>query len=354
MKSSVETLLANPAAFLAGSGAADEVVISSRIRLARNLAGHPFPGAADAAARRESAEVIAGAVEAAGLPDDRQLLDFEPEELSTIDRGILLERHLASPDLLKNPEAARLIVRQDEGASVMVNEEDQLRIQVIRPGFCLPELWQEINAIDDALAARLDFAFDDRLGYLTACPTNVGTGMRASVMLHLPGLVLSGQIWPTIQGIGKLNLAVRGIFGEGSDHRGNLFQISNQSTLGESEDLILERLQEVIRQISAHEKKSRTELLRNDQNGIFDYVGRAFGVLRHSYKLSSEEALKCLSAVRFGVDSGLFRKLDVNRVNELFIAIGPAHLQKRAGGELSSAERDICRAALCREKLKDV
>ena len=354
MKNSVETLLANPVSFLAGSDTADEVVISSRIRLARNLNGHPFPGAADEAVRRETSELIAGAVNAAGLPDQRPLLDLEPEKLSAIDRGILMERHLASPDLLKNPAGTRLIVRQDEGASVMVNEEDQLRIQVLRPGSCLPELWQEINAIDDALAANLDFAFDDRLGYLTACPTNVGTGMRASVMLHLPGLVLSGRIWPTIQGIGKLNLAVRGIFGEGSDHRGNLFQISNQSTLGESESVILERLQEVISQIVAHEKKSRSELLQNDQNGIFDHVGRAFGVLRHSYKLNSEEALKCLSAVRFGVDSGLFRKLNVDRVNELFIAIGPAHLQKRAGGELSGAERDVCRAALCREKLKDV
>lgn len=225
-------------------------------------------------------------------------------------------------------------------------------MQSIRPGFQLPEVYAEISAIDDALSQKIDYAFDEQLGYLTSCPTNVGTGMRASVMLHLPGLVLSGQIAPTIHGINKLHLAARGIFGEGSENLGNLFQISNQSTLGESEEKTINDLASVIEQIIYHEKRARQTLLDNDRYSLLDYIGRAYGVLRHSYKLSGKEAMQSLSGVRLGVDLGLFSAIDLAKVNELFIATGEAHLQKNAGHKLNSNARDILRAQLCREKLK--
>jgi protein arginine kinase len=236
----------------------------------------------------------------------------------------------------------------------MVNEEDQLRLQTIKPGFQLRQVWKKINLIDNELGQSLDYAFDEQLGFLTSCPTNVGTGMRASVMLHLPGLVLTGQIAPTIQGIGKLHLAVRGIFGEGSNNSGNLFQISNQSTLGESELKIIDELEAVIRQLISQEKNARRVLLEKKRCDFLDHVGRSYGLLRHSYKLGFEEALNSLSGLRVGVDMGLFNTIDIKQVNELFIGIGAAHLRKMFPEAVSAEEIDISRAALCREKLRQI
>ncbi len=234
----------------------------------------------------------------------------------------------------------------------MINEEDLLRIQVLKPGGQLDATWEEINRIDDLLASKLDFAFDDRLGYLTACPTNVGTGMRASVMLHLPGLMITDQIAGTIRGVNKLGLAVRGIFGEGSDNRGNLYQISNQSTLGESEAQIILNLKNVLYRLFDQEHRAREMLLARDRFALLDHVGRSYGVLKYSYKLSSDEVLNCLSGLRLGIDLGLFNSVKIHQVNELFIATASGHLQKQAGGELSSEECDIRRAALCRQSLQ--
>ena len=351
MKGKVETLLRNPFGFLGESGADDGIVLSTRIRLARNLAGHRFPGALPPEERSAIAETAEAA--AAGPLGGDAMLVFDPGAMERIDREVLAERRLVSGDLLHSPAGTLLLLRPDETMSVSVNDEDHLRLQTIRPGFRLAESLGELGRLDDALAARLDYAFDDKLGYLTASPTNVGTGMRASVMLHLPGLVLSQQIGGTVQGIGKLNLSVGGAFGDGTDNRGNLFVISNQSTLGESEEQILERLAAVIRQIVAQERLARAALIEKDRNAIFDFVGRSYGVLRHSYCLGGAEAVKCLSGVRFGVDAGLFGSLTGARLNELFLAIGAAHLQKRAGRELSAAERSARRAALCRDMLKN-
>ncbi len=351
MSDPIETLLKNPVSFLCDAPPEEDIAISTRIRLARNLAGFPFPSAAD----EESAKAVCDRVtraaaesNALGCPDCYR---FDPAEMAPLDREILLERRLASRDFLERPFGTRLLVRGDESSSIMINEEDQLRLQTIRPGFRLDEVWEEINTLDDELSAHLEYAYDDRLGYLTSCPTNLGTGMRASVMLHLPGLVMADAIGPTMQGVLKLNLAVRGIFGEGSDHRGDLFQISNQSTLGESEAQILAHLKMVIEQLIRQEKNARQRLLAQDRYTLLDQVGRAYGALLHSYKLSSAEALSSLSKLRLGVDLNLFGKLEILRVNELFLAINPAHLQKLTGAELSEAERDVRRASLCRAKL---
>ena len=325
-------------------------VISSRIRLARNVVGMPFPSAR----RREDPKVLA-VLASAAADAARGLMDFQllyMRELDDIRKNALVERHLISPMLARNTANGAVVLERSENISVMLNEEDRIREQCIVRGFDLEGAYARLSGYDAALAERLPPAFDRELGYLTACPTNLGTGMRASVMLHLPGLVLSGQIGPTIQGVNKLNLAVRGIAGEGTDNRGNLFQVSNQSTLGESEPQIIERLNHVISQLIAHEKSARQLLLQRDQFALLDHVGRAYGTLRHCYRLSSEEALNSLSLIRFGVDLGMFTNVNVHIVNELFIAIGAAHLQHAAGHELSAAERDVARAALCRERLR--
>ena len=350
----IKRFLDRPVSFLDDTGPAADIAISTRIRLARNLAGFPFPNAASPEEKQQVCDLITSAVrDSRALDFDGEHSEFAPGELDDTGRQLLVERRLASKEFVSAPfDGKRLIVCPLERCSVMINEEDQIRMQSIRPGFQLQEVFREINRIDDELSSRLDYAFDEQLGFLTSCPTNVGTGMRASVMLHLPGLVITGQIAPTVQGISKLNLAVRGIFGEGSDNRGNLFQISNQSTLGESEENILSTLSAVIEQLVFHEKRARQTLLKDDRYGVLDYIGRSYGILRHCYKLSGEEALKSLSGVRLGVDLGLFNSVDISKVNELFIATGAAHLQANAGVDLSSDERDIRRAQLCREKLK--
>ena len=352
MNDDIDRLLSNRVSFLADAGPDEDIAISSRIRLARNLAGHRFPVAADSEELHGICDEVSEAARELGALGCPECFSFDPEKMSELDRELLLERRLASRDFLNRPTGTRLVVKNDESCSVMINEEDHLRIQTMRPGFQLDAVWKLIDELDNRLGSRLDYAFDDRLGFLTCCPTNVGTGMRASVMLHLPGLVLTGQITPTIQGINKLNLAVRGIGGEGTSNQGSLFQVSNQSTLGESEAQILERLNTVIGQLIAHEKNARQLLLQRDQFSLLDHVGRSYGTLRHSYKLSGEEAVNCLSGVRVGVDLGMFTALSIHTVNELFIGIGAAHLQKAAGRALNAAERDVCRAALCREKLK--
>jgi protein arginine kinase len=233
----------------------------------------------------------------------------------------------------------------------MVCEEDHLRIQSILPGLALEEAYKNAVRTENRLDEDFDFAYSEKLGYLTHCPTNLGTGMRASVMLHLPGLTLSGELTSTVQGITKLGFAVRGIAGEGSDNRGNLFQISNQSTLGESETDIIAHLSQVISSLIAHEKKARRKLLEEEQATLLDWVGRSYGTLRFAYVLSTADALNALSGLRLGVDLGMFKKLNIHTVNELFREIHSAHLQKKAGGPLSPEDRDIARAALCRKRL---
>ena len=278
---------------------------------------------------------------------------FRVDELSELDRRFLLERHLISREFLNPRHGSGLVTNREQGAFVMINEEDHLRLQVLAPGFQLNEIWQQINRLDDELSVQLPFAFDKTFGYLTSCPTNLGTGMRASVMLHLPGLVLTNQIQAVVQGVNKLGLAVRGFYGEGSQTLGNLYQISNQSTLGESEDQIIRRLSTVISQIIAHEKKARALLLANRQCYLMNHIGRAYGLLKHSYIITGDESLNCLSALRLGVDLNMFQSVNIHTVNELFLLVQAAHLQKYEGHELNQENRDVVRAALLRKFLQE-
>ncbi|MCK5844861.1 MAG: protein arginine kinase [Victivallales bacterium] len=345
-----DMLLGKKVSWLADSGPEDDIAISTRIRLARNVRGIPFP--TNPTTELSTVMVlIEAAVEKTKCL--RKPLCFSIAGMEAIDKQILLERRLISNEFSTTDPAMKvLVVNEDEDVSLMVNEEDHLRLQAMHSGLCLMDAWKVINEVDGKLSAEIPFAFDRDLGYLTSCPTNVGTGMRASVMLHLPGLVLAGQVRAVIHGVNKLGLEVRGIFGEGSDNLGNLCQISNQSTLGESEESIIKRLQLVVSQIITHEKNARRKLWEGRRDFLLDSVGRAYGVLNNAFMMNSNEALNSLSLLRLGVDMKLIKRIDIHTVNELFILAQPAHLQKYSGVLLEQEARDVARASLIREKLK--
>jgi protein arginine kinase len=234
----------------------------------------------------------------------------------------------------------------------MLNEEDHFRMQSIRSGLQLKQAFKLVDKIDSALENKLEFAYDQRLGYLTACPTNVGTGMRASAMLHLPGLVLSELINQVVQAVSKIGLAVRGLYGEGTEAMGNLFQISNQTTLGEKEEEIVARLTKVIETIISKEHDARQVLIQKKSNTLWDQIGRAYGVLTYAHAMSSKEALNLLSIIKLGVDLGAFPEDRRLPIDQLFIDTQPAHLQKSSQQKLSAEERDHLRAQIIRERLK--
>lgn len=350
MSEKIDMIVKQKVSWLADSGPDDDIAISSRIRLARNISGIPFP----INASEEQLYKVLSQVETATQKTGCILepIEIRIDEIPAIDRQILLERRLISREMLAERPFPSVIFSRDETHCIMINEEDHLRIQVMGPGLQLPEIWKKAEELEGSLSRSLGFAFDQELGYLTSCPTNVGTGMRASVMLHLPALELAGQIAGVIQAIGKLGLAARGIFGEGTENLGSLYQISNQSTLGETEKQIIEKLDSVIRQIINHEKHTRKILFDKKREFLLNNIGRAYGILRHSYIISSQEALNSLSALRLGVDMGMFSSVDIHKVNELFLLVQPAHLQKHAAKELEPSERDILRAKIIREKLQ--
>ena len=350
MTNPIDKLILNRVSWLADSGPDDDIAISTRIRLARNLKDTPFPIAAPENILKKSVLAVQLASEKSNKLKNPFFMEMQ--NLNDLDRAILFERRLISLDFSVRPRCSALIVSKQEDLSVMVNEEDHIRMQAIHSGLQLLNVWDRIDKFETSISSQIPFAYDQNLGFLTSCPTNVGTGMRASVMLHLPGLALANQVQPLIHGINKLGLAVRGIFGEGTDNLGNLCQISNQSTLGESEVDIIKRLEMVISQIINHEKNARSKLLETSKNLLLDNIGRAYGSLKYSYIISSKEALNSLSMLRLGVDMGVIKTVDIHTVNELFILAQPAHLQKYAGKALSQKERDEIRASLIREKLK--
>jgi len=335
-----------------GRGAESDIAISSRLRVARNLTNLPFPHLLT----QEQAEQVIGKVNAAiekkSLKEKTGALELvRMSALTPVERQILVEKHLISPDLLEDYQKKAVVVRDDEVLSIMINEEDHLRIQCLLPGLQLEEAWELVDRLDDELEATLDYAFDERLGYLTACPTNVGTGMRASVMLHLPGLVLVKQIKSVLAAVAKLGLTVRGLYGEGTEASGNLFQVSNQVTLGLTEEDIITNLLSVARQLINQERSAREALGRENREQLEDRVGRAYGLLKHARLMSSEEAMRLLSDLRLGIDLGFIKNVPANLVNELIVLIRPAFLMKTLGKEMNSFERDAYRTQLIRRKL---
>lgn len=335
--------------WLRGEGPESDIVISTRIRLARNLRGRPFPPRAGPEARGLAEAFVRERVR--GAAPFAEGVCLELARSSELDRKLLVERHLISRELA-NAEGQRSVAfTRDESTSVMINEEDHLRIQVIRSGMQLAACWEAADRVEHALGSRLDFAFDDAFGYLTSCPTNVGTGMRVSVMLHLPALVLTKQMERVFEAMSKISLAVRGLFGEGTSASGDFYQISNQVTLGFDEAQLLGRLNDVIPKVIEHERHTRDALLADNRVKLEDRVWRALGVLRTARRISSEETMETLSSVRLGVNLGLLPGLSISTINMLFILTQPAHLQKLEGRPLATPDRNERRARFIREHL---
>ena len=345
----VNALLKKPSEWLRGVGPSSDIVISSRIRLARNLESHPFATRATKTSQGEVLKVVKDGVLKTGL---KHPLTLDMGELDEVDRQFLVERHLISREHVMHPERKAVIIGEGEVVSIMINEEDHLRIQAMQSGMNLKDAWTLINGPDDELSEVLPYAYSSDWGYLTCCPTNTGTGMRASVMVHLPSLVITKQINKVLHTITKLGLTARGLFGEGTEASGNFFQISNQVSLGRSEEELIENIERILREVVHQEQTAREALMANNRTQLEDRIWRAFGVLQHAKTITSTEALDLLSAVRLGADLTLMNSgVDRTVVNELFIFSQPAHLQKLEGKTLTAKERDTKRAELIRRRL---
>jgi protein arginine kinase len=349
---SIHEFLTPPAESARREGPYNRIVLSSRVRLARNLKGIPFPGWAKKPDRVKSLELIRPAV--LSLPQMTDAFAESMDNFSLLEKNILVERHLISREHAAKGVGSGLVLNRDETLCVMINEEDHLRMQALRPGLQLKQAWTALDQFDSKLDQKLDYAFTTELGYLTACPTNLGTGIRVSAMLHLPGLVLGEQINQIIQAVNKLSLAVRGLYGEGTEALGNVFQVSNQMTLGEAENEIVERLNKVLLQIIEHEENARAVLMEKKPKMVYNHIGRAYGILANAHSISSKETMNLLSLMRLGVDLHIFPDLERALVDELFITTQPAHLQKQYSEKLNAEERDLIRADMVRERLRNV
>jgi protein arginine kinase len=336
-------------AWLKGTGTNGDIVISSRVRLARNLSNFPFPHRASAEHREKVAAAILHAVTDCRAFANPLVLGIE--EITPLDKQFLAERHIISPEFAQCGKSAKVIIGEKEIISLMVNEEDHLRLQAIQSGLQLMDAWKLVDEVDTQLSRRVRFAYSQNWGYLTTCPTNTGTGMRASLMLHLPCLVISKQIDKILQVITKFGLVARGLYGEGTEPSGDFFQISNQITLGRSEEDLIDNIERIGRQVVGHEQKARKLLLTKGRTELEDRVFRAYGILRNARIVSSAETLDLLSNLRLGTELGMIPNVDRKLLNELLMLVQPAHLQKMEGSKLSPGERDIKRADLIRRKL---
>lgn len=347
-----EDMAKSPAAWLSGKGEEALVVLSSRVRIARNVAGCRYPASADT----ETNQRVVGYFDSVRARSELlgQGEYHRAGEICDLDKDFLIERHLISPTFLNGDTDKALYISPDERVSVMVNEEDHLRIQALSPGLNPDESFELASKCDAEIGNHLEFDYDPDFGYLTACPTNAGTGMRASVLIHLPGLVLTREIDKVISRITHSNLVVRGFYGEGSDVLGNLFQLSNQTTLGITEEEILRQIKRVTEEIVESEAGARQRLMTEAADMIEDKIYRAYGILKHARVLTSEEVMNLLSAVRLGHAMKIIDFLDVSLINDILLLSQPAHLQKYYASEMDSNRRDFVRAQMVREKLRSV
>ncbi len=340
--------------WLDASGPYADIVLSTRVRLARNLQGHRFGSRMQDSEREQIFERVQQATEKSSMLKSGVRLDMA--SLTPLSRQILLERHLISRELSGDgrdgpPRGAGLILGIHESVGVMVNEEDHLRLQSLFSGLRLAEAYRAVDRLDEELGSELPYAYHHDFGYLTTCPTNVGTGLRASVLIHLPGLVLTKEIGRVLQGINQVGLTFRGLYGEGSEVVGNFFQISNQTTLGKSEDDLIEHLERIVQQVIQHELQARGVLMRDAPAVIEDKIWRAYGLLRYARSLSFEEVMNLLSGLRMGASMKLIPGLSVYTLNKIMIYAQAAHLEQAAGRPLSEAESDLHRASYVRRIL---
>lgn len=347
---SIEKFIRNAVTgWMTSDGENSDIVMATRVRLARNLKGYLFPIASTEDDALAVDKMVVGALLDGEYGDIYSYLKMS--ELSQLDREVLVEKHLISPQLANPERSGAVMLSEDETVSIMVNEEDHVRIQCIYPGLQLTEAYQQADAVDDILEKELPYAFDEEFGYLTSCPSNTGTGMRASVMMHLPALTMTKQIDRIIPAISRLGIVVRGSYGEGSKALGNIYQVSNQVTLGKTEQEILEELENITSRLIAHERKSRKALVEKSKTALEDRLFRSLGTLVYARLLQTGEAARCLSDVRLGIDLGIIEDVDVSIMNELMIFMQPGFLQQYANTELTQEERDIFRAKLFRERL---
>jgi len=332
----------NASSWLCARGPESDIVISSRIRLARNVRGHRFRAKLDEARQAALEEELAAAIRASSF--EEEIVYSNLADYGDVDRRMLLERHLISREHAVADGSRGVAVTRSESASIMTLEEDHLRIQVMRSGMDLGGCFEAIDRMDDELESRVDYAFDPKLGYLTACPTNVGTGMRVSVMLHLPGLVLTREHERMFHAAQEVSLVVRGLYGENSRPSGDFFQVSNQVTLGVTEHRIIAQLDAFVPRILEYERRVRDRLLGQERTRLEERVGKARDRLTRAETISSEEAMEELSFVRLGVNVGLVQDLEIGVLNSIFVNAQPAHIMKRAGKPLDAEERDVARA----------
>ena len=344
-------MIKSPAKWMDGSGDENEIILSSRVRIARNFEDRRFTHNArsdELSTILEQARAAASDTEALGR---NRFVDMG--EISTLDRQFLAERHLVSREFLFNSSNRGLMVTPTEELCLMINEEDHLRIQGYSSGFELTRAYELAGGLDNQLAPQVEFAYSERFGYLTACPTNLGTGMRASVLIHLPGLVHGKEINKLLDSLRQLHHSIRGLYGEGSDVMGNFFQLSNSATLGTTEVTIINNLREMVVKVVGFERRAREMLFRKAQSLLEDKVWRALGLLRYSRSVSSKEALSLISAVRLGVGVGLIHDVSISTLNRLLVYIQPAHLQMLEGREMDPQERDEARAEFIRKTISD-
>ena len=345
-----EQMLSSVGHWLKEKGPDADIVFSSRIRLARNLKGFPFSSHCTEQQLRDIISLTRSCANRCSRLKEATYCSFR--QTTMINRQFLMERFLISRDLAKSSGEKGVLVGDGERTSLMINEEDHIRMQALGSGLRLSEIWENLNAIDEELDSHLDFAFERPWGYLTACPSNAGTGLRSSVMIHLPGLILTKRIINILQTAAKMNLAIRGLHGEGSEMLGDYFQISNQATLGKSEEEIVEDTEKLSQNLVEQERRAREDLIKKEKIIVEDKVGRAIAILSCAKILSVREAMELLSSIRLGIYFGLVPGISADMLDSLLIKIQPAHLQKRFPKHLGPLERDIERAKLLRETLK--
>lgn len=335
--------------WLKGSGPENDIVISSRIRLARNLRNSPFTSIGKEESLAEAEKLIREKLESGKIIPDMTYLKLK--DLTQLERNLLVERHLISKDHAEKNGARALAVDKNESVSAMINEEDHLRLQVLKSGLQLNESWKAIDELDNKLGKELPYAFSPRLGYLTACPTNIGTGMRISVMLHLPALTITKQVEKVFQSLIRIKFIVRGLYGEGTYATGDFYQIANQISLGYSENDIINEIYNIIPEIIKYERTWREKLLADPTKQLEDRIWRAYGTLHYASCITSQEIADILSSIRIGITAGIIKDISIKTLNEIFIFSQPAHLQKIEKKTLNASERDIARTKYLRKKL---
>lgn len=336
--------------WIMGGGNENQIVLSSRIRLARNIADIPFPPSLDSKNAKKIVDLVTN-VKSLDCNSNGNYKLYSMNEISALDRQVLVERYLISPNMTSHQDIGAVLVKEDEVVSIMLNEEDHIRIQAILPGMQLREAYEIANEIDDNIEATAEYAFDESWGYLTSCPTNVGTGLRASVMIHLPALTLTTNVNKILQAVTRIGLTIRGLYGEGTEFVGNIFQISNQITLGRQEEELIENLFGVSSQIIEKEKEARRMLLSNNKLMLEDKIWRSLAIMKNARIMKLQESMRLLSNVRLGIDLGIIDMIPYTLLNEIMVNSQTASLQKYAGEELGNIEKDVLRAEVIRNKI---